>query len=179
MYIIVWAAHLLVFSAVCDKVGRASTWVETARIRSQGYVDCMSKNVVDFLTGSLVLWPCHWPPRPLLEELFCSQLMQVSIRVSRYLPRSTVPRRSAAARALLDARGVRWTRQVNSKRRRGSTHEAARSLPVWLRRGRQSILEQNCKCCFPKISAGTHHRDARYGILDGGVVVYAVVSARL
>ena len=54
MYIIVWAAHLLVFSAVCYEVGRASTWVETARISSQGCVDCMSKNVVDLpLTGSL------------------------------------------------------------------------------------------------------------------------------
>ena len=64
MYIIVWAAPLLVFSAVCDEVGRASPWVETARIRSQGYVDCILKNVVSL---------------PFLEESFCSQLMQVII----------------------------------------------------------------------------------------------------
>lgn len=119
-------------------VGRANTWVEIARTESRSCVDLMSKNIVGLLLiGSLVLWPCHWPLRPFLEESFCSQIMQVFIRVSRYFPHFVL-HRSAAARALLlfNARGVRRTRRANSKRRRESTHEAAWSLPIRLRRGR-------------------------------------------
>ncbi len=122
-------------------VGRANTWVEIARTESRSCVDLMSKNIVGLLLiGSL--WvpgavACHWPLRPFLEESFCSQIMQVFIRVSRDFPHFVL-HRSAAARALLlfNARGVRRTRRANSKRRRESTHEAAWSLPIRLRRGR-------------------------------------------
>ena len=178
MYIIVWAAHLLVFSAVCYEVGRASTWVETARISSQGCVDCMSKDIVGLrLTGSLV----GAVAMSLVSATFARGIVLLTTYAGLYpsvllfASLGCSPSFGGSSCALRCTRSTLYVGLVLN-RRRGSTHEAARSLVVWLRRGRQSILEHNCKSCFLKISARTYHRYARYDAWTVASVVYAVVS---
>ncbi len=78
MCIAVWANHL-VFSAACDEVGLTSTLGKN-RVNNESMMRRLHAKERRLLPSERFpgAWPRHWPPPPLPNESFCSQLIKFS-----------------------------------------------------------------------------------------------------